>query len=197
FSGTATPGAANDFTNTTTSVTIAAGNTTATITVPTTDDSLIEANGETVRVTLGAIAGDPQITRGTSAATGTINDNDSATLSISGTPTVTEGSALTFTVMLSAASSTATTVAYSFNGSTATPGAANDFTNTTTRVTIPAGSTTATIAVPTSNDSLLEANGETVIVTLGAITGDPDITLAATSSATGTINDNDGATLSI
>src|SRR2546422_989860 len=40
FGGTATGG--SDYTNTTTSVTIAAGETTATITVPTTDDGLVE-----------------------------------------------------------------------------------------------------------------------------------------------------------
>src|SRR5436309_1908077 len=120
-----------EFTNTTTSVTIPAGATSATITVPTTDDNLVEAR-ETVSVRLLRTS-DPQITlRPTSAATGTINDNDTATVSISGTPTVTEGASLTFTVTMSAASSTDTTINYSFGG-TATGG--SDFTNTTTRVT--------------------------------------------------------------
>src|SRR5439155_877391 len=149
---------------------------------------------ETVSVTLGAIAGDPQITLGlTTAATGTITDNDTATVSISGTPTVTEGRDLTFTVTQSAVSSTDTTINYSFGG-TATAGL--DFTSTTTSVTIPAGATTATIAVPTINDGLLEPT-ETVIVTLGS-TNNPQITLASPTAATGTILDAQGtATASI
>src|SRR3989442_5772704 len=98
-------------------------------------DGSVEAS-ETVSVTLGTIAGDPQITLGaTTAATGTINDNDSATVTISGTPTVTEGANLTLTVTLSAASSPATTINYCF-GVTAEGG--SDFTNTTSSVTIPA-----------------------------------------------------------
>src|SRR5207244_3368142 len=120
--------------------------------------------------------GDPQITLGlTTVATGTINDNGGATVSISGAPTVTEGAALTFTVTQSAASSTATTINYSFGG-TATGG--SDFTNTTTSVMIPAGATTATITVPTTDDTLVEGS-EAVIVTL-ASTNNPQITLGLT-----------------
>src|SRR5207249_4223084 len=160
FGGTADGG--SDFTNTTTSVTIPALATTATITVPTTDDGLVEAS-ETVSVTLGSVMGDPQITLGAAtAATGTINDNDSATISISGTPTVTEGAALTFTVTLSAPSSTDTTIHYLHD---ALPICGSDFTNTTTSVTIPALATTATITVPTTDDGLVEAS-EAVSVTL-------------------------------
>src|SRR5207244_1728887 len=170
-------------------VTIPAGATSATITVPTTDDNLVEAS-ETLSVTLLSTS-HPRITLGaTTVATGTINDNDTALVSISGSPTVTEGANLTFTVTLSAASSTDTTVNYSFGG-TATGG--SDYTNTTTSVTIPAGATTATITVPTIDDSRVEAS-ETVSVTLVSLAGDPQIALAASTAATGTINDNDSAT---
>src|SRR5206468_3832382 len=164
FGGTATGG--SDFTNTTASVTIPAGATSATITVPTTDDSLVEPN-ETVIVTLGTITGDPQISLGASAGTGTINDNDTATVSISGSPTVTEGANLTFTVTQSASSSTDTTINYSFGG-TATGG--SDFPNTPPSVTIPAGATMATITVPTTDDGLVEPAVEDIRVTLGSIT---------------------------
>src|SRR5438128_296158 len=87
FGGTADGG--SDYTNTTTSVTIAAGETTATITVPTIDDGLVE-DSESLSVSLDSLTGDPEIML--SAATlalGTIDDNDSATVSISGTPAVT------------------------------------------------------------------------------------------------------------
>src|SRR5712691_2280621 len=110
FGGTATGG--SDFTNTTASVTIPAGATLATITVPTIDDNLVEPN-ETVSVTLGTIIGNPGITLGaTTAATGTINDNDTATVTISGAPTATEGGNLVFTVTQSAPSTTDTVVNY-------------------------------------------------------------------------------------
>src|SRR3989442_1265461 len=84
-------------------------------------------------------------------AVGTIDDNDSATVSISGTPTVTEGGNLIFTVTVSAPSSTDTTISYSFGG---TADGGSDYTNTTTSVMIAAGETTATITVPTTDDGL-------------------------------------------
>src|SRR2546425_6647186 len=104
-----------------------------------------------------------------------IDDNDSATVSVSDSPTVTEGGDLIFTVTMSASSSTDTTISYSFGG---TADGATDYSNTTTSVTIAAGETTATITVPTTDDGLVEAS-ETVSVTLGNITGDPQITLGA------------------
>src|SRR3989442_5187848 len=122
-----------------------------------------------------------------------IDDNDSATLSISDASTVTEGADLIFTVTLSAPSSTDTTINYSFGG---TADGGSDFTNTRTSVTIPALATTATITVSTTDDGLVEAS-ETVSVTLGTITGDPQITLSATTATTGTINNNDNATPSL
>src|SRR5439155_1610085 len=121
------------------------------------------------------------------------NDNDSATISLSGTPTVTEGANLTFTVTLSAASSTATTINYSFGGTAA---ARSDLTNTTTSVTIPALATTATITVPTTDDGLVEAS-ETVTVTLLSVIGDPPITLRSPYTTLFRSNDNDSATISL
>src|SRR5439155_14289863 len=72
FSGTATGG--SDFINTTTSVTIPAGATTASIMVPTIIDGLVEPT-ETVIVTLRSTS-NPQIPLSVAtAATGTISDN--------------------------------------------------------------------------------------------------------------------------
>src|SRR5207247_4377121 len=160
FGGTATGG--SDYSNTTTSVTIAAGETTATITVPTTDDGLVE-DSESLSVTLNSLTGDPQITlSAATVATGMIDDNDSATVSISGTPMVTEGGDLIFTVMLSAPSSTDTTINYSFGG---TADGATDYLNTTTSVTIAAGEATATITVLTTDDDLVEGS-ESLSLTL-------------------------------
>ena len=66
------------------SVTITAGNTTATIDLAALDDAIVEAS-ETVIVTLDSVtAGDPQITidGGANQATVTIADDDTATVSI-------------------------------------------------------------------------------------------------------------------
>src|SRR5439155_12572517 len=107
---------AMDYTNTTTSVTIAAGETTATITVPTSDDGLVEAS-ESLSVSLDSLTGDPQITLGlTTVALGTIDDNDSATVSISDTPTVTEGGDLIDRNSVGAGSSTDTRISDCFDG---------------------------------------------------------------------------------
>src|SRR5439155_556922 len=183
FGGTAD--GATDYSSTT-SVTIAAGETTATITVPTTDDGLVE-DSESLSVTLDSVTGDPQITlSAATVATGMIDYNDSATASISGTPTVTEGGDLVFTVMLSAPSSTDTTINFSFGG---TADGASDYTITTTSVTIAAGETTATITVPTIDDGLVE-DSESLSVSLDGVTGDPQITLSAATLALGTIDDN-------
>ncbi|MCL4207616.1 MAG: VCBS repeat-containing protein, partial [Pirellulaceae bacterium] len=197
FAGSATKN--DDFNASTTSVTIPAGETTATITVPTLDDAVVE-DQETVVVTLNSVtAGHPTITVSgapDNSASGTIIDNDNATVSISGAPSVAEGDDLTFTVTLSAASSLATTVSYTFAGS-ATEG--DDFDATITSVTIPAGETMATITVPTLDDAAVE-DQETVVVTLSGVTaGHATITVAdsPSDSATGTILDDDFVTPTI
>lgn len=85
-------------------VTIAAGQTSATITVPVTDDSLIEGT-ETVVITLTSIAsGDAQITIG-SANNDSIDiaDNDRGQWSITGDAAVNEGSDASYTIALSGA----------------------------------------------------------------------------------------------
>ena len=71
-----------------------------------------------------------------------------------------------FTVTLSAASSTDTTVSYTVVG-TATLG--SDYTALSGSVTILAGATSATITVPVLDDALVEGT-ETVVVTLASIT---------------------------
>src|SRR5262249_28876577 len=158
---------ASDYSNAANSVTILAGATSATITIPTSDDGLVE-DSETVSMSLVGVSGDPDITLSDSTlASGTIDDNDSATVSLSRTATVTAGGDLTFTVTLSAPSSTDTTLNYSFGG-TATDG--SDYTKTTISVTIPAGETSATVTVPTTIDNLVEGS-ETVSMTLDSITG--------------------------
>ena len=144
-------------------------------------------------------AGDPQITIDGAAdtATVTIADDDSATVSIAANdPNASETGPDDgqYTVTLSQASSTDTTIGYTVTG-TATSG--DDFSVLSGSVTIGAGNTTATIDLSTLDDAIVEAS-ETVIVTLDTVTaGDPQITIdGAADTATVTIADDDSAPVS-
>jgi len=90
----------------------------------------------------------------------------------------------TLTVVLSAASSNAVTIPFTLSG-TATSGA--DYLISTSSITIPAGSLTASIQVALTDDNDVEGD-ETVLVTLGTPT---NATLGSQSSNTLTITDND------
>jgi len=201
-SGTATPGAGNDYSPLSGTVTIPAGVTTADIDVPVLDDDLVESN-ETVIVTLSGItSGDPQIAidNGNKTATVWIADDDTALVSIAKVNDGAEAATPTngrFRVTQTKASATATVLSYTVGG-TATPGAGNDYAALSGTVTIAAGTTTADINVSVFNDNVVEGP-ETVIVTLSAVTGgDPDITIdAAKASDTVTIADDDTATVSL
>src|SRR5262249_39787522 len=91
-------------------VSFAAGVTTQTITVGTVPDT-IDENNETVTVTLSGASGTETPVIGTAAATGTIIDNDTVTMSIADT-SVTEGGDLVFTVSRSTTSQDPQTVNY-------------------------------------------------------------------------------------
>ena len=183
-------------------VTILAGDTTATIDVAgIVDDAIVEAN-ETVVVTLDSVSsGDPQITLDPDAAdktaTVTITDNDSATVSIAANDSSADENGLDagqFTITQTLESSTDTTVTYSVTG---TAIAGTDYTALTGTAVIPAGATSVTVDVSVLQDTILEAN-ETVIVTLTNVNGDPDITLdtdTADLTATVTIDSDDLATI--
>ncbi len=190
--GTATSG--SDYTALAGTVTIPAGSTTATITIPVINDLIVEAN-ETVIVTLNTVTSGTSTTIGApAAATNTISSDDVATVSIA---TTTNGSetgptAGVMTVTQSAVSSTNTVVAYTRTG-TATSG--TDFTALSGTVTILAGATTATINIAVVNDIIAEGN-ETVILTLTSVTSGL-ATLGSPLSATNTIADNDAPVVTI
>ena len=102
---------------------------------------------------------------------------------------------MSFTVTLSPASGKTVTVRYDTSRPGGTTAEAADFTAQTNRMlTIPAGATTGTIAVPTANDTVDE-DDETFRLTLSS---PANATLApADATATGTITDNDDAALSV
>ena len=107
-------------------------------------------------------------------------------------PTAAEGNSgstpLTFTVNLSAAAGSAVTVDWATANGTATT-ADLDYTAASGTLTIPAGSTSGTFNVTVAGDTKYEAS-ETFTVTLS---NPVNATLGATTSATGTITNDDAA----
>ncbi|MFM6603642.1 MAG: beta strand repeat-containing protein, partial [Microcystis panniformis] len=184
--GTASNG--TDYTNIGTSVTFAAGSSTATVTVDPTPDSTPEDH-ETVSLTLASGTG---YNIGTTAAvTGTIFDDDTiVTLAVSPTSVTEDGTTnLVYTFTRNGITSNALTVNY-FIGGSATNG--NDYSSIGSSVTFAAGSSTATVTVDPAADNTLEAD-ETVILSLASGTG---YTIGTTTSVTGTIV-NDDASVSL
>ena len=187
---TATAG--TDYVASSGTVTIPAGSTICTFNVVVNGDTTFESD-ETLRVTLSGASSNATI--GTSTATGTITNDDVAplpTLSIANVSKA-EGNSgtsnLVFTVTLSQAASAAVTVNYATSDVTATAG--TDYVATSGTVTIPAGSTTGTFNVVVNGDSTVETD-ETLRVTLTSPSSNATI---ATSTATGTITNDDVATL--
>lgn len=142
--------------------------------------------------------------------TATIKDEDTANITIS---TLTHASETTgigfFTVQLSNPSSSDTVVGYSVTGGTAMEGATLDYTqaplasgSTAGFVTLTAGQTQAFISVSVLDDNIVEANPETVEVTLAAAPQnpptDPQISVSTTQNvATMNITDNDVAKVTV
>ncbi len=180
--GTATAG--SDYQALGTSVSFAAGATTATKTVTPVQDSLIEAN-ETILLTLAPGAG---YTVGSPAsATVTLTSDDLATtVSVTASdPSATEAGLTTGRYTFTrTGGTTALTVNYSVAG-TATAG--SDYQALGTSVSFAAGATTATKTVTPLQDSLIEAN-ETILLTLAPGTG---YTVGTPASATVTLTSND------
>ncbi len=144
--------------------TVSMGTGSGTITVPTVDDSLDEANGS-VTVTLNSGTG-YSVHNSDGAATVTVTDDDVTEVSFAtATSSGAEGSGTkTVRVNLSPAPATSLTLNYTVSG-TATSG--SDYTSIGTSVSVPSGSSSVNISVPIRDDSADEVD-ETVIITLAA-----------------------------
>ncbi|MBN1993442.1 MAG: DUF11 domain-containing protein [Anaerolineae bacterium] len=182
--GTATAG--SDYTGASSVLTFAPGVTLQTIAIPVAADGLDE-NNETFTLTLSApVSG----TLGaTASATVTINDGDDLpTVNFSsGSQSLGEGAGVyTVTIELAAPSGLDVTIPFTVSG-TATEGSGDDFTISSSPVTIPAGQTGVVITITLNEDTQAE-DDETVILTLGSPT---NATVGSTGSHTLTINDND------
>ena len=177
--GTATSG--TDFTAESGTLTFAANETSKTVSVATTDDS-VDEDDETFTLTLSSPA---NATLGDATATGTINDNDESLPAVGvSDASAAEGDAVAFTVSLSAASSRQVTVDYATSGGTATSG--TDYTAESGTLTFGANETSKTVSVATTDDSVDEED-ETFTLTLSS----PANATLGDATATGTINDND------
>ena len=174
------------------SLTIAIGDNSGTITVAVKGDVDTEES-ETVTVTLGAPTNATIKTDG-GTASGTITDNDGIpTVSVADASAVVEGDDpnttknMTFAVSLSAAAKKIVTVPYTLGG-TATSGDDYVAHSTNPSLTISIGDNSASILVAVKGDLETEV-AETVTVTLGTPT---NATVASEGgSASGTITDND------
>ncbi|MCC9601569.1 M12 family metallo-peptidase [Stieleria sp. JC731] len=175
-----------------TSVSFAAGSDTATLSITPIDDSDVEPD-ETAILTLVDLAG---YSLGTPDATGTITNDDiiPAVVSVTVAPlAVQEDGAglLTYTFTRSGDTSGPLTVNYGLTG-TATPG--SDFpAPPTMSVDFIAGSATAEVIIDPSADLVLEPD-ETVTVSIEPGSG---YVADAVDTATGTISNDDTATLTV
>ncbi|MBD1211906.1 MAG: SBBP repeat-containing protein, partial [Dolichospermum circinale Clear-D4] len=184
LTGTATNG--TDYTSLPTSVTFAAGSSTAIVTVTPTNDTIFEAT-ETAILTLATGTGYTVSTTNT-AATVNIADNDlQPTINLSANQTIVEGNTnpqnVSYTVTLSNASTQAITVQYATANGTAIAG--SDYTSASGTLTFNPGIITQVINIPILNDSLNEAN-ETFTLNLTSAT---NATLGTAKTATTTITD--------
>ena len=178
--------AGEDYTAASGTVTFQPGDTQATFTVDTIDDSIIDPN-ETYDVTLsnpsGAILGPRRATAG-------IIDNDDTLprVSISNAPEVGEGGASEFTVTLSVASDISVTVDFETRSGTGPTAATNgvDFTSQVDTLTFLPGETTKPISISTIDDVIAEGQEQFVVV----LTDASGATIFR-EQGEGRINDND------
>lgn len=184
-SGTATAG--SDYTAPASTLTIAAGADSGTISVPITNDILVE---ETEQFTVGISASSTNvITTGHESATVTIND-DGDTYAVVGFANATVAESVgnvTLTVKLNQPVRTGDTVVFNVSHTPGTAAEGADYTAPASTLTINGdGSVTSgTISVPIINDNLVET-AEQFSVGIGA--NSANVTTAGYTSATVTIN---------
>ena len=179
-SGTATQG--TDYTGTSGTLTFAANAMSQTITVPLTDDSLDEADERfTMRLSNPSV----HTQLGTSAANGTITDNDDAPAASVDDVSVRENAGtLRFPVKLAAESGRTVTLEWSTSDGTATAG--DDYTAVSGgTITFAPGETTKRGAITILQDTLAEQD-ETFTVALASADSTAD-----TAGATGTVTIED------
>ena len=176
-----------------TSVTIGAGDTSATLEVQTAADTLVEGD-ETFTATISTASLPDGVSLGTATATATITDADTATLAFDpAAVSVMEGGTASFTVRLDRAADS--DVTFTWQTAHDTAGSSDYTVQAATSVTITAGDTAATLEVETATDTVVEGD-ETFTATIGATSLPAGVSLG-TATATATITDDDTATLAL
>ncbi|UVM38971.1 retention module-containing protein [Pseudomonas sp. B21-017] len=174
-------------------ITIEAGKTTGTVTVPAPSDDVYKDAG-TVQATISTATGGnfENLVPSTAPAVTTVTDTiDKTEVSISGSTSVTEGQTASYTVSLTHPAQTEVTLKIVYSG-TAADG--SDFTGVYT-VKIPAGASSASFNVATLDDKLTEGT-ENFVVKIDSATGGNFENLAVSStngSVSTSIIDNDAA----
>lgn len=172
------------------------GSLTETIEITVNGDIVVEDN-ETIIITLSNPVNGGL---GTNPGTGTINNDDSATLTLSGGDSQNEGASFTMTATLSAPVQGGFTVAYASNDGTATT-ANNDYTNNDGSLVFVGNINEPQSFIIASNiDNTVELD-ETFTATLGTISGTSAVQIAAISIAgspqTNTILNDDAAVVNL
>ncbi|MFJ2458621.1 LapA family giant adhesin [Pseudomonas neuropathica] len=172
-------------------ITIDAGKTTGTVTVPAPADDVYKDAG-TVQATITGTSGgsfENLVTSNTPAVTNVTDTVDTTTVSITGSSSVTEGQTASYTVSLNHPAQTEVTLKIVYSG-TAADG--SDFTGVYT-VKIPAGASSAQFNVATIDDKITEGT-ENFVVKIDSATGGNFENLAVSStngSVSTSIIDND------
>lgn len=180
--------AGQDFTSISGTGVIQAGQTSTQISVPILNDSVAETL-ETLRLTISSAAGATVDTQdGTIFANGSITDDDVPVVTVQAGSAAEGAGTMTFEVKLSTASSQTVTVGYQTMDGAAVGGV--DFHPGKGTVTFNPGQTTATVTVDLIDD-LLSEGAETFTLSLSAPVGAAFAGNASSTSANGTISDND------
>ena len=213
MSSTATAG--DDYTAPSGKLTITAGESSGTITIATLTDLVLDPN-ETLVVKLSSATTDTRTVTVDTAATRTATITDTASVSVSlkspatvvgqsegrsdaqdgqtGTSAA-EGETAQFIVELSGQVQDTVSVTYATENGTALSGNDKDYTEASGTLEFTSGQTSKTIDVTTLEDTLNEAD-ETFTMKLTAVTGPEGVSLG-TSTATGTIEDDDPLTAAL
>ena len=190
--GTAVAG--TDYVATSGTITISAGETTATVSVELLSDDIVETN-EAFALQLSNIQADgANVVFETSRGEFSIEEDDAAQVTIANvTKSETDDTAI-FTVTLDRVVDHDVQIDYATSNGTATAG--TDFESATGTLTIAAGETTGSIVVTLSDDQLVEWDETFGIQLSNPQSGGRNVSISQ-NSATGTIQDNDSATVSV
>ena len=199
LSGLATSG--DDFTPATTaSITIPAGQSKATLTLPVIDDQVVESS-EDLKLSVSSISSGNTVTMADQSKSLTIEDNDEATLSLSSDVTITEGNSgqttANFTITLDKKVSSGFTLGYA-TADVLAKTSDNDYIASGGTLTFSGNANeTKTISVPVNGDTKIEAD-ETFKFNLGALVSSfNSLFKIPVTSRTATIKNDDVSSLVI